>query len=633
MSQGYLKEKLISLVRIEEFESAAPIARQIVQETNNINMLEVAAQIEEGRQEWETARRLRTRLAAEDPRSALAMIKLANATYRSGQYNKAVKYLVHAEGLISDDVAALTVLGKGYEQVNLLFSAKRVFEKVMETDSSQTEAEHHLSEVKAVLGNFAPSVSFYIPCYNAEEHIEMCLSSVLAQTYPIAECIIINDGSTDKSRHLLKNYPVYQIEHKENLGLSAARNTALTHASGELIASVDSDVTIDPTWLETLVLHFQNPNLAGINGRMIEANTVAIPDRWRSVHMEQNLGTHANADPNMIFGCNTVFRVAALEEVGGYKSKLRTNNEDYDLFMRVRENGWAFRYEPRALCHHMRQDTIASVLRTHARWFEPFYDRQGLYAYYHTLEQRLQVDIQKGSQLLLEDMETKRSSISYLSFLLPFYQTISNLSFFFQKNTQFLDHHQLADLAEDIGASIQALLLQRDVDHELISMIFEDIGPILEPLLKADGLEGRSMNQKTEIHETVVKELSDYYAGSLQVPQNQNDVPQWALSGSRRILAAGITEVIVYGGGEVGRAFVAAAQSCNLLVRCIVDRNKNLHGTRINGVRIVSLQQAMIEGINDYVVASFAFRNEIVQTIKSSYVTRQSPPRIHTLNY
>ena len=91
-----------------------------------------------------------------------------------------------------------------------------------------------------------PKVSVIVPCYNVEKYIRKCAETLVNQTLDDIEIIFVNDGSTDGTDEIIKeykkNYPkkVVHLE-KENGGLSDARNFALPFAKGEYIAFVDSD--------------------------------------------------------------------------------------------------------------------------------------------------------------------------------------------------------------------------------------------------------------------------------------------------------------------------------------------------------------------------------------------------------
>lgn len=90
-----------------------------------------------------------------------------------------------------------------------------------------------------------PKISVIVPVYNAERYIRQCLDSILTQDFADFELMIVDDGSTDSSLELCKDYSEkdsrIRLFHKENAGPSSARNFALTRANGEYLLFLDSD--------------------------------------------------------------------------------------------------------------------------------------------------------------------------------------------------------------------------------------------------------------------------------------------------------------------------------------------------------------------------------------------------------
>ena len=95
-----------------------------------------------------------------------------------------------------------------------------------------------------------PKISVIIPVYNTEKYVEKCLESLAKQEMKDFEVIIVNDGSTDNSENVIKNYMqssklnIKYLE-KENGGLSSARNYGVEKASGKYISFLDSDDYLD----------------------------------------------------------------------------------------------------------------------------------------------------------------------------------------------------------------------------------------------------------------------------------------------------------------------------------------------------------------------------------------------------
>ena len=101
-----------------------------------------------------------------------------------------------------------------------------------------------------------PLISVVIPVYNAENYVSACVGSLLNQTYPSFEVVLVDDGSTDKTPDICDAFAAahdnIRVIHRPNGGVSAARNTGVAAARGELLTFVDSDDSVDGTLLEQL---------------------------------------------------------------------------------------------------------------------------------------------------------------------------------------------------------------------------------------------------------------------------------------------------------------------------------------------------------------------------------------------
>lgn len=101
-----------------------------------------------------------------------------------------------------------------------------------------------------------PLISVIIPAYNTQDYLPHCLDSLLCQTLPDFELLLIDDGSTDGTAAVADRYAEddnrVKVIRKENGGVSSARNRGLEVARGEFITFVDSDDTVLPTYLEKL---------------------------------------------------------------------------------------------------------------------------------------------------------------------------------------------------------------------------------------------------------------------------------------------------------------------------------------------------------------------------------------------
>ena len=101
-----------------------------------------------------------------------------------------------------------------------------------------------------------PLISVIIPVYKVEKYLNKCVDSVLNQTYKNLEIILVDDGSPDKCPEICDEYAKkddrIKIIHKQNGGLSDARNVGIEKSTGEYITFIDSDDYVDSNYIEQL---------------------------------------------------------------------------------------------------------------------------------------------------------------------------------------------------------------------------------------------------------------------------------------------------------------------------------------------------------------------------------------------
>lgn len=102
----------------------------------------------------------------------------------------------------------------------------------------------------------AHMVSILVPVYNASQWLRQCLDSIVGQTYDNLQVVLVDDGSTDDSlaicREYAERYPFVEVYHQENKGVAAARNSLLDRVRGEYVLFVDADDWIEPNAVEVM---------------------------------------------------------------------------------------------------------------------------------------------------------------------------------------------------------------------------------------------------------------------------------------------------------------------------------------------------------------------------------------------
>ena len=109
----------------------------------------------------------------------------------------------------------------------------------------------------------APLVSIVIPCYAQAHFLSEAIESVLAQTHPKTEIIVVDDGSPDNAAEVVARYPGVLCVRQENRGLAEARNTGFRASNGEYVVFLDADDRLTPNAIESHLSCFAKHSEAG----------------------------------------------------------------------------------------------------------------------------------------------------------------------------------------------------------------------------------------------------------------------------------------------------------------------------------------------------------------------------------
>ena len=138
-------------------------------------------------------------------------------------------------------------------------------------------------------------ISVIVPVYNVEEYLEECLESIQKQTYSDIEVILVNDGSTDRSKEICEQYcekdSRFKLVNQENKGLSGARNRGMLESKGEFISFVDSDDVLKEDMLEQLI-------------KQMTSEDIDIVECWYT-NEKQELGLTTPKNVKIIFQGNS----------------------------------------------------------------------------------------------------------------------------------------------------------------------------------------------------------------------------------------------------------------------------------------------------------------------------------------
>ena len=236
------------------------------------------------------------------------------------------------------------------------------------------------------LVNERPLVSVIVPAYNAQEYLQPTLQSLICQSYPYLEIIVVDDGSIDQTPEIVKNFAKtdhrIQLLQQSNSGVAAARNLAVRHSKGCFIAPVDADDVCKPDKISKLVTALI---LAGDDFGLAYSWSFII-DQYGNLIGKGTESDHEGYVYPAYFLFNfignasaTLIRKKCFETVGMFDNNFFRQKaqgcEDYDLFLRIAEQFkfkvvkeflTGYRKTPNSMsgCHKTMEKSRSLVLKT-----------------------------------------------------------------------------------------------------------------------------------------------------------------------------------------------------------------------------------------------------------------------------
>jgi glycosyltransferase involved in cell wall biosynthesis len=203
-----------------------------------------------------------------------------------------------------------------------------------------------------------PRISVVVCTYNGARTIRDCLDGLKRLAYPDYEVIVVDDGSTDATAAIVREYDCRLIQ-TENRGLASARNTGLGAATGEIVAYTDDDAYPDPHWLTYLAATLLSTSHAAVGGPNLPppgdgpiAECVAqAPGGPVHVLLSDREAEH-------LPGCNMAFRKTQLEAIGGFDPQFRAAGDDVDVCWKLQERGWTLGFSAAAMVWHHRRNSV-----------------------------------------------------------------------------------------------------------------------------------------------------------------------------------------------------------------------------------------------------------------------------------
>jgi GT2 family glycosyltransferase len=222
-----------------------------------------------------------------------------------------------------------------------------------------------------------PSVSVVICSHNGARTIRECLEAVKQLDYPDFDVIVVDDGSTDETAAIVREFGVMCVK-SEHRGLGHARNLGLASARGEIVAYLDDDAFPDLHWLRYLAETLSDERFVAAGGPNIPPDDEPLVAR--AVACAPGGPVHIlidDAEAEHIPGCNMAFWREALEKLGGFDPRFWIAGDDVDICWRLHQRGQAIGFSPAALVWHRRRASV----RTYWRQQRNYGSAEGLLAH------------------------------------------------------------------------------------------------------------------------------------------------------------------------------------------------------------------------------------------------------------
>jgi biofilm PGA synthesis N-glycosyltransferase PgaC len=225
-------------------------------------------------------------------------------------------------------------------------------------------------------------ISVVIPARNEEQNIEACLRSVLAQSYPHFEVIMINDHSTDQTRAIADSIAgederlrVFDLTTSDTIAYKKAAITqGVSAAKGDIIVQTDADCEVGTEWLGTIAGQFAR-GYDFVSAPVLLNNTSSLFSSLQSLEYQGLVmmggGSLLGGFPNMANGANMAYRKSAFEKVHGFAGVSHVASGDDELLLqKIHKAGMKldFLLDQRAIVRTKTMDSFAAFKAQRLRW-------------------------------------------------------------------------------------------------------------------------------------------------------------------------------------------------------------------------------------------------------------------------
>jgi cellulose synthase/poly-beta-1,6-N-acetylglucosamine synthase-like glycosyltransferase len=216
---------------------------------------------------------------------------------------------------------------------------------------------------------WVPDVSIIVPAYNETARIASSIAALRAQDYPPGklQIVVVDNGSTDGTFEVLKAMPGIVVLRENRPGSYAARNLALSHASGEVVCFTDADCSADTAWVRNAVAHLVDPNVGIVAGhveldfgRRLRLSASELFEKCFSFRQADNARNH------VCVTANWTSRMELMRRFGGFDASVKSGG-DHRLAAQIAAAGHRIIYARDAIVRHPARADFRELTRKRRR--------------------------------------------------------------------------------------------------------------------------------------------------------------------------------------------------------------------------------------------------------------------------
>jgi cellulose synthase/poly-beta-1,6-N-acetylglucosamine synthase-like glycosyltransferase len=224
----------------------------------------------------------------------------------------------------------------------------------------------------------SPLVSVVIATRDRPEVLKQCLERLFDQSYELFEIVVVDNSADLSTGQVVREFPVVYV--RENPGHSnpaRMRNQGIARSKGDILALIDDDTLVLEGWMRSLVAAFDDPDLGGVTGRVMESGVPVVttteigqfsPRGELTMNFDNLIPQSVPVD--FMYGCNMAVCRSALQEAGAYDPWLGIIYEEQDLSFRIRAAGYKLLFVPDMAVEHLKAPRPHGVVQRPGR-FDP----------------------------------------------------------------------------------------------------------------------------------------------------------------------------------------------------------------------------------------------------------------------